>query len=88
MKIKNGFILREMDDMNIVVAVGEQARSFNGVITLNSTAVFMWRKLSEGCAEEELIDAMVSEYNAPKDKITADVKAFVAKLSENGLLDE
>ena len=42
MKIKEGFILREVAGNYIVVAVGSAVKQFNGVITLNETGAFLW----------------------------------------------
>lgn len=88
MKIRDGFILRKMDDMSIVVAVGSAAKEFNGIITLNSTAEFMWKQLEKGCTEEELVCEMLKTYNAPEEKMRGDAAAFVKKLREAELLDE
>lgn len=88
MKIKSGFILREMDDMNIVVAVGDKAKAFNGVVTLNPTAVTMWKALEKGCTRDELVEAVLAEYNAPKEKVETDADAFILKLREADFIDE
>lgn len=88
MKIKSNFILREMDDMNIVVAVGERAKEFNGVITLNSTATFMWKKLEEGISEQDLVKAVTEEYSVDSLKAQADVKKFINTLLDEDILDE
>ena len=88
MKIKNDFILRKMDDMCIVVAVGESAKEFNGVINLNSTSEFMWNKLAAGCTREELIEAMLEEYDAPGEIIESDVDKVLETLRKENILDE
>lgn len=88
MKINKDFILREMDDMNIVVAVGDAAKDFNGVINLNSTAVFMWKKLAEGCTCEELVEAILAEYDVEKSKAEADASNFISALKKENIIDE
>lgn len=89
MKIKEGFILRSLNGKNIVVAVGDMATQFNGLITLNSTATFLWKCLESGATEEELVAMVVSEYSLQSDEqARADVKAFVTKLLGAGILDE
>ena len=47
MKIKQGFILREVAGSYLVVAVGEAVKRFNGVINLNETGAFLWRLLEK-----------------------------------------
>ena len=45
MKIKEGFVLREMCGENIVFGEGLQHINFNKLISLNSSAAFLWRSL-------------------------------------------
>ena len=87
MKIKEGFILRKISDTYVVVAVGEAAKDFKGMVTLNETGGFLWEKLSEGATEEQLVDALLENYDVDKALASTDVKAFIAKLSDNNLLD-
>ena len=50
MKIKKGFVLREMCGENIVTAEGLEHINFNKLISLNSTAAFLWNKVEIGRA--------------------------------------
>ena len=45
MRIKKGFVLREMCGENIVVGEGLEHIDFNKLISLNSTAAFLWKEL-------------------------------------------
>lgn len=86
MKIVDGFILRQVAGDYVVVAVGNAVKKFNGVISLNETGAFMWKLLSEGITEEELVKAVLGEYSVDEETAEADVKAFVAKLKEADLV--
>ena len=86
MKLKEGFILRQIADTYIVVAIGEEAKKANVMITLNETGGFLWQKLSEGATEDELVSAILSEYEIDEATAKADVSAFIAKVKENDLL--
>ena len=55
MKIKNGFILRDVGGKTFVVAVGERSREFKGMITLNETGKFIWKALEN----ENTVDGVV-----------------------------
>ena len=88
MKIKSDFILKKMGDMSIVVAVGESAVTFNGVINLNSTAEFMWQQLSAGCTREELIESVLAEYDVTRDIVEKDVDNLLEKLRKENIIDE
>lgn len=88
MKTKSDFILRKMDNMSIVVAVGESAKRFNGVINLNGTAEFMWQKLAQGCTREELIDSVLAEYDVSREIVEKDVDNLLDKLRSEDIIDE
>ena len=63
MKIKNGFILREMCGENIVAAEGLEHINFNKLISLNSTAAFLWKALEgKEFTQEEMAQLLVDEY--------------------------
>lgn len=87
MKIKEGFILREVAGSYIVVAVGDAVKSFNGVINLNESSAFLWKILEKGADEQQLISALLSEYDVSKEVAEKDVKAFISKLMEGGLIN-
>lgn len=86
MRVKSGYILREVAGNYIVVAVGKEAVDFNGLITTNETGAFLWRKLSDNISEEELISAMLEEYEVDAETAASDISSFVLKLKEAELL--
>lgn len=86
MKIKDGFILREVAGNFIVVAVGGAVKQFNGVITLNEAGAFLWKRLQDGATETELVNALLEEYEVEKEVAEKDVKAFIQKVEEAGLI--
>ena len=86
MKIKDGFILREVAGNYIVVAVGDAVKNFNGVINLNETGAFLWRMLEKGSDADSLKQALLGEYDVEESIANQDVDAFITKLTEAGLV--
>ena len=86
MKLKSGFILREIAGSSIIVPVGDRVKEFNGVINLNDTGVFLWKLLEKGATEQELIEALLNEYEVEKEIAERDVNKLVSKLKEAKLL--
>ena len=86
MKIKEGFILREIAGSYIVVAVGDAVKTFNGVINLNQTGAMLWKELANGGDEDALVKALLSEYDVDEEIAKKDVQAFIAKLKGANLL--
>ncbi len=86
MKIKEGYLLREVAGNYIVVAVGEAVKEFNGLVNLNESAAFLWKQLEEDKTEEQLVAALLGEYEVEEQKAKEDVGTFVKKLQEAKLI--
>ena len=86
MKIKAGLCLREVAGESVVVSVGADL-DFDGMITLNDTAAFLFRALSCEREEGELIRLLLDEYEVDEATARAAVQSFTAKLSEMDFLD-
>ena len=63
MKILSGYMLREVGGESIVVPVGSRTVDLRGIIKLNDTAAFLWEKLQDKCTRQELVSAMLDEYD-------------------------
>ena len=59
MKIKSGFIKRDVAGKTMVVATGELSKSFKGRITLNETGKFIWELLENDITKEEIVNKML-----------------------------
>lgn len=88
MKTKSGFMLRSVANRHIVVAVGKASLDFNGLITLNETGAFLWKKLSEGCTYDELLAALLAEYEVDEATAREGIDAFLETARGADLIDE
>lgn len=86
MRLKDGFLLREIAGRIVVVPTGD-ALNLNLMISLNSTGRFLWERLETGASARELKDALVETYNVSEAQAQTDVDAFIQKLNENGFLE-
>ena len=84
-KIKEGFVLREVAGSYIVVVVGEQVKNFKGVIKLNEAGAFLWSQIEKGANKEQLVEKLLGEYDIDKDTAQKDVEDFVNYIKEAGL---
>lgn len=87
MRIKNGYILREVAHQSVVVPIGEAALNFNGVITLNKTGAFLWKLLENETNDKILVEQLLSHYKVTAEAAEKDVNAFLNKMKEHGLLE-
>ena len=81
MKLKNGFVLREVAGEIVVIPSGDEL-DLNVMITLNNTGKFLWQKLENGAETEELVAALLAEYDVTPELAQQAVEAFVARLKE------
>ena len=89
MKRNTDFMLREIAGEVILVPTGAATKQFNGMITLNEVAAFIWKNVDESQTKEELVEKILDEFEVDKATATRDVEGFLGALCERGLvLDE
>lgn len=86
MKIKPGFILKEVAGNYVVIAL-QDTLDFNKVITINETGAFIWDKISKDFDREEIISDIMKEYGIDQDTATFDFDEFVNSLQSAGILE-
>ena len=88
MKIREGFIVRDVGGKTFVVATGELSKSFNGMITLNETGKFIWNLLAKGESKESIVAQIMNEFeDADRKVVEADVDAFIDKLVKDKVVE-
>ena len=87
MKLKDGFVLREVAGSCVVVSTGAEL-NFNGMITLNETGKTLWNALAEETDIAGLTTVLLSEYDVDEATAKTAVEGFVAKLREHGFINE
>ena len=85
MKLKEGFVLREVAGEIVVIPSGSSL-DLNLMITLNDTGRFLWEHLEKGAEESELVAALLQEYDVDEATARAGVAGFVEKLRKNDFL--
>lgn len=85
MKLKEGFVLRDVAGQPVVLPSGD-GLDLNMMITLNETGKFLWQKLESGADADALVEALLAEYDVTEDVAHASVDRFVAKLREHDFL--
>ncbi len=88
MKLKDGFTRHEVGSKHLAIATGKSAEALNGMVRSNETADFIFCQLMKETTEEQIVEAVLAEYEAPKEEVAAAVHRIVTQLREEGLLDE
>lgn len=58
----------------------------NVYISLNGSGAVCWHALAEGATREEIVRRVTGHFDVDAERAGADVDAFLARLSEHGLL--
>lgn len=85
MKIKDGFLLRQVAGQTVVLPTGNEL-DLNMMITLNDTGAFLWEHLQTETDEDALVAALRGEYDVDEETARASVRRFVDKINEHGFL--
>lgn len=84
MKIKKGFVLRQVCGENVIVGEGLDAINFGRMLSLNETAAWLWKQAVEqgDFTADSLAKALCDEYEVAPDQALADVKETINQWTE------
>ena len=88
MKRSKDFIKRKIGTQYVIVAVGAATKKFNGMISVNSTGSFIWDQLEQSMTMDELVDAILQNYEIDAETATAHATQFVNTLKGVGAIVE
>lgn len=88
MKIKSGYMLRQVMDVYVVLGIGSEAYTPNQIMSVNETGAFLWGLLEKGTEKPELVDGLTKEYDVDAETADKDVDAFLNQLWEKALIEE
>lgn len=88
MKIKEGFVLRNVVDEFIVMPTGDNIAKFEGAVVLNEVSAFVFKQLENPVSRDDLLAAMLNEYDVDEATAAADLDALLEKFAEMGVLEK
>lgn len=88
MKIKEGFVLREMCGEWIVTGESLEQVNFNKLIALNPTAVYLWKAVEgKEFDAEQLADLLVEKYHIAREQALHDAEALCKTWQKIGIVE-
>ena len=89
MRIKEGFKIRTLLGEFIVTGEGIAQVNFNKMVSLNSTAAYLWQNVEgRDFTVEDLTNLLLDEYEVDAETASRDAEAIAAKWKEIGLVEE
>lgn len=88
MRIKQGFVLREMCGEHIISAEGIDNFDFNKIISLNDSAAWLWEAVSGKDFDADILAGLLLEkYDVERQTAETDARKLLATWQEAGLLE-
>ena len=89
MKIKKGFVLRQVCGENVIVGEGLDAINFGRMLCLNETAAWLWKKAQDSgdFTVESLANALCQEYEVTPEQALTDVKETIDNWTGIGVIE-
>lgn len=86
MRLNSDYIVRRIMDETVLVPTGKAAESLSGIITVNSVGAFIIERID--LPEDELVAAIVAEYDVTAETARADMSDFIEEMKKNGVVTE
>ena len=75
-------VTRKTGNEYVLVPITNNIADMNSVYTLNETGAFLWEHIDGKKTVEEIINALISEYDIDKQNAESDVLAFIDNMSK------
>lgn len=87
MKIKKGFLVKEVAGENVVVSTEKREIDFDYIIHLNDSAKLLFEALMNADLEKnDLVKILTDNYEVEESIAAKDVDEFVGMLEENNII--
>lgn len=89
MKIKKGFVLRQVCGENVIVGEGLGAINFGKLLALNETAAWLWQQAvaMDNFTIDTLVQKLCDEYEVSVDEAKNDVAAILDEWQNVGVVE-
>lgn len=88
MKIKEGFVLRNVMDEYIVMPTGGNIAKFDGAVVLNEVSAFIYKLLEAPICRDDLLTAVLNEFDVDEATASADLDVLLSKFADMGILEK
>lgn len=88
MKIKDGFIMKDVAGSKVVLPIGDRQAEIKGIITFNDIGAEVFNMLDGTNSPEEIAQKIAKKYDASYETVEADVNKLIEKMKVQGLIEE
>lgn len=88
MKTNKGVIYRNIAGEHVLIPVGSIAMDQNGMFVMTELGAQIWQMVDGGATKEEIITALLKEYEVGESRLRADVEDFLQRMIDKNLIEE
>ena len=86
MEVTKQLVLREIAGDYALIPVGNTIIKNNGLFSLSETGARIWELLPQADGAEQLVDALLEEYDVYRETLSRDVDEFLDQLRQLEIL--
>lgn len=87
MKINENYIMKNIAGEVVIVPTGKAAQYFNGLISTNEVAAFIWKNMESVDTPEEMVKKVLDEFEVDEETARTDVLGFLNDLKTVGMIE-
>lgn len=87
MNIKKRLLKRQIAGDAFLVPLGKEVYDSNGLFFLNEVGEFIWDRLEQAQSQEDILKAILDEYDVEESVAQKDVNDFFEKLRTMDIID-
>ena len=72
----------------MLMPVGENIATYKGAVLFNKVSAFIWEKLQNPVSRDDLLTAVLDEYDVEKEVAEKDLDNILQKFDDLGLLEK
>lgn len=88
MKLQGEFVVRQVLDQTVVIPVGKNALTLNGMLLLNDVSQVIWHCLEQGTDTQGILTAVTDAFQVEPEVALEDILEVLQKLKALQLLEE
>lgn len=88
MRLKYNFVVRDIENQPVAVAVGKDNARFNGMIRMNRSGAFIFQMLKEDVTVEQIVQRMLERFDVTEEIACEVVEKFLDTLRKDELIIE
>lgn len=88
MKVKDGFVLRNVVDEYILMPVDDTILQFDGAVLLNEVSAFIWNKMQTPVSKADLLKSILDEFDVEENVAAKDLDSILETFAGFGIIEK